>query len=215
MRLASMVLLGAVACKGTPSETDSGIDCNTEDTMTLQSVPVQEWPAGLEEAIDQLAALDGRYTATACGDTDVNVSIRTPSSAEAATMVEVVTLALQSGHDCGCTIDMSQPKDGDLTVIGYSTMDIFVEDYPNEGFREENAGNVSEIPVALFTNSAGLVVRGCTTELVPPVLGLPWTDTDVVFRAGQAGLSMDVRLWGGDIPDDSCAITNLTRVGDN
>lgn len=215
MRIASMVLLGAVACKGTPTETDSGVNCNTEQTQPLTEVPVQEWPAGLEDAITALTSLDGRYTATACGDTDVNVSIRTPSNAETATLVDVITVPLQPGHDCGCTIDTVEPKDGDLTAIAYSTMDIFVEEYPREGFREENAGNVSGIPVTLFTSSGGLVVRGCTTELVPPILQLPWTDNDIVFRSGTAGISMNVRLFGEGISDDACTLTNFTRVGDN
>ena len=185
--LAWMVLLGAAACKGTPTVTDPPVDCSTEGTALLSSVQVPNWPAGLEAAIDELNSLDGRWTAMAC-DTQVNVSIRTPPPTNTGALVEIVTEPLPAGNDCGCTIDTSNPKDGDLTVIARTEIDVFVQNYPNAGFRDEAAGNVAGLPVALYADASGILVRGCTTKLVPPILGLPWTDTDFVFRAGSSGI---------------------------
>lgn len=214
MRIAWMVLLGAAACKGTPTETDPVVDCSTEGTALLSSVPVPEWPAGLEAAIDELNSLDGRWTAMAC-DTPINVSIRTPPPTNTGALVEVVTTDLFPGNTCGCTIDPSNPKDGDLDIIARTEIDVSVQNYPNEGFREESAGNVSGLPVALYAGADGMLIRGCTTELVPPILGLPWTDTDFIFRSGSSGITASVRLWGENTGDDTCALTNWVRVGDN
>lgn len=214
MRTAILIALGAAACKGgEPTDTPPDVDCVADETtQTLQQVAAPDWPEGLQDRIDAYRELDGRWTADACGET-INVAIRTIQVLD--TDLDLVTSPLPEGNICGCTLDPDEPKDGDLTVMARTTMDIFFQDYPEEGFREESAGNLANVPVAFFGGGTDMLMRACTTAIVPPILLLDYRDTEVAFRVDASGPSATVTLVGPDVADASCDVTGWVRVGDN
>ena len=211
MRALFLIPLVLLACKGGKDDDTDPVDCNAETTAPLSSIAVPDWPSGMAEAVQAYEGLSGIWTASACG-TEVRVTITTlPDSGSG---VEVVQTGLPAGHPCGCTHDPNNPDDGNLTVIGYSSIDVGVQDYPHEGFREENAGNGPDVTVALFNGASGLRVRACATHLVPPILGLDVTDTLLTITNGDNGMGGNVELTGSGVPSDSCALTGWNRVAD-
>ena len=212
MRLTLLVVpLALFACKG-PEDTDTDVvDCNAYSSARLGTIPVTEWPDGLAEAQAAYTALDGRWTAEACG-TPIGVTISTiPDVAN----IEVIQTPLPPGNDCGCTHDPSNPDDATLNPIAYTTLDLGVENYPHDGFSLENAGNVPGVPVALFGGSGDLRVRACVNHLVPPILELDYTDNLITLRNGDSGVSGNVELVGEGVAPEACPLTNWVRVGDN
>lgn len=215
MRTILLATLALSACKDKdPTEpTAPVVDCVADETSTpIMNVASTEWPEGLQEAIDLYRSLDGRYTAEACGS-EVRVTIRTNDIID--TAVQIVTNPLETGNDCGCTFDPAYPKDGDLPIIARTTLDITVLDYPEPGFSDENAGNLADVPVAIFGGGGGLTLRACAEALVPPVLLLDYRDAQLTFRAEGENLSGNVSLVGPDISDSSCTLSNWTRTGNN
>jgi hypothetical protein len=213
MRTALFTALALTACNGDePTEpTAPVVDCeNDETTVALQSVQSPDWPDGLQDAIDRYRALEGRYTAEACGE-PIRVTIRPNEVVD--TSVEIVTEPLPADNTCGCTFDPAFPADGALDIIARTTVDITVLDYPEEGFREENAGSLVDVPVAIYSDGSALTMRACTTELVPPVLLLDYRDVEFTFRVEGGNLSGNVSLVGPDIPDATCTLSNFVRTG--
>lgn len=200
------------ACKG-KDDTDTDVeDCTAYTTKRLGTIAVTDWPAGLAEAQQAYTALDGRWSAEACG-TPIGVTITTiPDVAN----IEVVESGLPAGNGCGCTHDPANANDGDLSPIAYTTLNLGVEDYPNDAFNLENAGNVPSVPVAFFNDSSGAMrVRACVNHLVPPVLQLDVTDTLITLRNGDNGVSGNVEITGDGVPGESCTLTGWVRLGDN
>jgi hypothetical protein len=198
------------ACKsdGDDSDTDT-LDCDAIDTVPLGTVAVSEWPAGMAEAQQAYQDLDGSWTADACG-TRIGVQFTTiPDVAN----IQLVQDGLPPGHSCGCTSDPDNPDDGLLNVIAYTTINISVSDYPEPEFREENAGNVPSVPVALFDGADGIRVRACTNHLVPPILMSDWTDTLIAITNSDSGPAGVVQIVGDDVQPKVCDLTDWTAVG--
>ena len=205
-------LLG-LGCSGgeTDPPTPTDDDCTVEGSSPLSNVAVPDQPAGLQDAIQRYRELDGRWTASACGDM-VNVTIRTMQILDST--LDVITTPLEPGNGCGCTLDPDEPNDGDLDVIARTTMDITVQNYPDPDFSEESAGNVANMAVSFFS-SGDFTIRACATTPVPPILMSPYFDTELTFRAGPSGESGFVNIIGAGQPDKGCALTGWTKVGDN
>ncbi|MEZ4321048.1 MAG: hypothetical protein R3F61_26450 [Myxococcota bacterium] len=214
MRFSTLMWIPLVlgACKGNDDTDTDVVDCEAYTTKTLGSIAVTDWPAGMAEAQTAYTALDGRWTAEACGET-IGVTITTiPDVAN----IEVIDQGLPAGNPCGCTHDPSNANDGDLSLIAVTTLNLGVENYPHPAFSEENAGNVPNVPVSLFNDSSGnLRVRACINHLVPPVLRLDLTDNLITIRNGDNGVSGNVELTGEGVAPESCTLTNWVRLGDN
>lgn len=197
-----------VACKGGPAEDTDEVDCTQVGTVKLATLSVPEWPPGMAEAVEAYEGLEGSWTAEACGE-PINVVIRTiADSAD----IDVVTTPLPAPNDCGCTHDPANPSDDALDPIGYTEIDLAVSGYPHPGFSEENAGNVQNVPVALFADP-GMRVRGCINHLVPPILLLDFTDNLITIRTGSSGVSGNVSLTGDGVSPSTCTLTNWVRTG--
>lgn len=204
-----LVLVALSACKGGDTDIDTdAIDCDGYTSTPLATIAVPDWPAGMQEAVQAYEALDGTWSATACGE-PITVVMRTiPDSAD----IEVVQTPIAAGNTCGCTHDPSNPNDAALDPIAYTTLDLAVVNYPHEGFREENAGNVPGVPIALF-NDPDLTVRGCINHLVPPILRLDYTDNLITIRNGASGVSGQASLTGDGVQPSTCVITDWVRTG--
>lgn len=204
------------ACKGEeePTTTAPAVDCVADETTEpLSAVQAPDWPAGLQDAITNYRELDGRWRADACG-TAITVTINTLDSLDSD--LELVTGSLPEGNLCGCTHDPTRPNDGDLDIIARTTIDLSFIDYPEEGFSDENAGNVGTVPIAFYAQGSPIQMRACTEVIVPPVLLLDYRDTQVTFRVGSDGSpSGVVTLVGPDVPDASCELTDWQYLGDS
>lgn len=209
MRFALVPFLALVACKGGKDDSDTDvIDCDAYTDTPLSNIAVPDWPAGLAEAVQAYEALEGTWTADACG-TQITVVMRPIADSGD---ISVVEQGLPANAQCGCTHDPANPVDGAIGPIAYTTLDLSVANYPHEGFREENAGNVPGLPIAFF-NDPDLRVRGCVNHLVPPVLLLDYTDNLITLRTGDSGVSGNVSLTGDGVAPETCTLTNWVRTG--
>ena len=208
--LAALVTVGLMACNGSDGDSDTAaLDCDSVGTVPLGTVAVPDWPAGMAEAQQAYQDLDGSWTADACG-TRIGVQFTTiPDVAN----IQLVQDGLPPGNTCGCTSDPDNPDDGVLNIIGYTTINISVSDYPEPEFREENAGNVPAVPVALFDGGDGIRARACTNHLVPPILMSDWTDTLLAITTGDAGPAGVVQIVGDDVQPKVCDLTDWQQVG--
>ncbi len=203
------LLLMASACKGDKDiDTAVPLDCDGEGTVPMGSVAVPEWPPGFDDALADYQALAGRWTAQACGQ-QIGVAITIRPNED----IDFIEDPLPSGHQCGCTHDPSQPRDGELLAIARTSLSLAVTDYPHAGFSEENAGNVPNVPVTFFDGIPNMRVRGCYNHLVPPVLGLEFDDNLITIRMGDSGLSGSVQLVGDNVESESCELTDFTYIG--
>lgn len=209
-KLVALVVVGLAGCGGRePFDTGPFATCEDMGTDPISSIPVDEWPAGLDVQVDQYGIIPGIYTADACGTGPINVKLFQLPSIE---NVEVVTETVDPALECGCRTDEGlEGTDNALGAYAYASGAIGFFDHPGDLLDPAVDGENFEMTWAFLPSSTGYMFRGCG---VTSVVG-EYDAATVAIRIANNGLmSGTLEATGGDGEPYSCELTNFVLVDD-
>lgn len=211
MRAATALLLLATACGGNAEDTDpngSG-SCNWP-TERLSAIPVDDWPAGLAEALPFYQGLGGVYYADDCVDPGIEHEImitRVPQEE-----LRVITSPPPSGSDCGCALDPHYPGDASMKPVALiPSMDVFIGGTLDPG---GPPGRAYDMSGALFAHGEDLALRVCATRHIDPAEESPYDDVWFFLRVlpdGSLDMSLLYGILGDAQPTSVCDLPTWTR----
>ncbi len=196
------------ACGGTDTPTDP-VDLDPCDEMTtapLPSVPSDEWPAGLSDAIVNFRDVAGTWRTDQCGDDDdwVQLKITVPPEEE----IQIITGGVDPAAPCGCTSDPDYGSDYEMDPIATVPVEVYVSDYTDPAI------NVKTFTLDLVFYGEGqpLDLRACAQDPIDPALGTPWSDATVLFRIdGVGALSGTLAVSNTDRDFEACHLGNWEK----
>ncbi|MEO0600677.1 MAG: hypothetical protein AAF211_04520 [Myxococcota bacterium] len=205
-----VVLTLLVACSGGSSGDDVPTEatCDSLVTAPLGTVPVEEWPEGIDTVKDDVENIEGFYRAfDSCTGKDVQIGITSVIQQE----FEIVTTPYTAGAPCGCTQDTEIAPDANLDMNGFIPRFTFVVDNVGDPFVN---GFIFELDGATYTPSESVLLRACTTAAVDPETGSLFRTADLVVRMSQnrmleAEIILDP-LDGGE--DVVCELTDFEAI---
>ncbi|MBX2798131.1 MAG: hypothetical protein KTR31_10690 [Myxococcales bacterium] len=211
MRTLTMVVFAA-ACSGGDA-TDDVPDARTCDDVTTEAVgtiPVDQWPEGVQEAFDNYDGVEGRWeVSNSCG-ADTAIKITTFSREE----LELVTDPWPSTLNCGCVTDPSFSADSKYDVVGtYPRFEFFVESFEDPAVDNKGLSLTNDDGIATaFAPGSPMGFRGCLTTTVDPLLGSEYEQYTAIVRRTGGSLSVDLILAREDGSFDQCELSNFVLV---
>jgi len=191
------------ACGGQEPDRYYADDCSLEwPSEPLDSISIEEWPDGLDSALTLYGKLEGRWSATACDDTEMIIKITLPPP-EA---LEVFLQEPPGPTECGCLEDRSYRGDNAYRAVARGTVSWILDGYPDEGLNTLSVDS----PLVFFEPSEPIQARACTTQ---DAVGDAWTQETRILRVqGGNVLGGEVILYD-DVHSESCTIEGWTWLG--
>jgi hypothetical protein len=208
--------IALIGCSGKNKDADSAPDATCNDIVTerLGAVPVNEWPAGLTEAIPFYNAVGGRYTATATSDAvaatpcsgEIAVKLTNKSQEELLVVREPWTTP---NLPCGCITDPQFPSDNTFDVVAlHEDFQFYVEEFgdPSLHARTITGGG------ALYGLGEPMSFRSCGVDDVDPYLQSVYTQVTTVLRSIGGVLSATLVLFPLEGTVETCELTDFELV---
>lgn len=198
------ISLCLAACGGQEDERYYADDCDLAwASEPLDAITMEEWPDGLDAALTLYGKLAGRWSATACDDTEMIIKITLPPPEE----LEVFLQPPPGPKECGCLEDPSFRGDNAYRAVARGTVSWILDGYPDEGLNTLSVDS----PLVFFEPSEPLQARACTTQ---DAVGDVWTEETRILRVqGGSVLGAEVILNDG-LQSESCTIEGWTWLGD-
>lgn len=203
----SMALWG---CSGKSKDDDTAAGSATCDdivTERLGGVSVDEWPAGLAEAVPVYNGLDGRWTATSsCGE-DITVKFTRDTQEDLLVVREPwTTTTLQ----CGCSTDPSFPDDTSFDVVAlHENFSFYVESFTDPALSARTIVSSG----ALYGTGEPLIFRACGLDDVDPILQSRFDQVTTILRVDASGvMTGTLVLVPVDGAVETCELTDFQLI---
>jgi len=173
-------LVGTLAaCGGDAVDAPTEATCDGLRTAPLGTVPVEEWPEGIQTVKSEIEDLEGFYEAIdSCTGSKVTVGITSVSQEE----IELVETPYPAGAPCGCTQDPDYAPDASLEMSALIPRFSLVVDKFDDPWVQNT---IFEFDGAAYTPSEPIAIRACTSATIDPEAGSLYRDVDVIFRVPE------------------------------
>lgn len=215
MRLPSLFLVLAACGGGADDDTDLPASQATCDDLTaapLSEVPVEDWPDGMPQILEQYANVSGLYEVKASGAcANEKFAVKLVPRGQEELLVVPEPWAAADILTCGCVTD---PVYGDDTTLPIAAQipefEVYIED-----FGEVGVNNLSVLGSgALFSPSQPLTMRACATKNVDPILGSAYEQFTAIVRLENGNLSGAITLVTTEGANETCELTEWEFIDD-
>lgn len=208
--------IALVGCSGKGKDDDSAPDASCDDIVTerLGAVSVDEWPAGLAEAIPDFELIGGRWSATATSDSTAATACSGTIALKFTTETREDLLVVREPWSsptlpCGCQSDPSFPSDNTLDVVALTeNFSFYVETFGDPALNARTVPGAG----ALFGPGEPMSFRGCAVDDVDPILQSAYDQVTTVLRVTGGVLSGTLVLAPVSGAVETCELTDFKLV---
>jgi hypothetical protein len=182
------VLAVLAACSGAEVVSPPA-SCDGVSSAPLGSVAQEDWPAGVQEALDLYPLLPGTWAAdNSCGE---SATVKFIPAAQESLQIVTNEWPQFPGLACGCTVDPAYPADPmfDLTML-VPNYQVYVEGFGDPGVDQQNV--ITE--GAFYVPGEPLVMRTCGQRNIDPLIGSAYSSASYAVRVLPGGYNGVLQL---------------------